>query len=116
MNLNKESNINDLFTKFNEFIKSKTIVGDEIKVGSITLIPITDISFCISGGSGESSDKKVGNGGGSFAAIAAKATPKAILMIKGNDTKLFPVNGTSSLELLMKNVPGLIEKINNNKE
>lgn len=112
MGFNSKENIENLFDKFSDFIKSKTIIGDSIQIGSITLIPITDIKFCISEGSGEGKDQKSGKGSGDFAGIAAKATPKAILMIKGSETKLFPIKNCGSFESLLENVPGLIEKIN----
>ena len=113
MSYNSKENIGNLFDKFNSFIKSKTIVGEEIKIGPITLIPITDIMFSISSAVGEGKDN--GNSGGGFAGIAAKATPKAILMVKNGETKLFPIKGCGSFESLLDSVPGLIEKINSNK-
>lgn len=111
---NKEI-IENLFDKFNEFIKSKTIIGESVDVGSITLLPITDLSFFISGGGGEGKDKENNGGNGGAAGIVAQATPKAVLMIKDNETKLFPINNCGSFESLINNVPGLIDKINSEK-
>lgn len=112
---NKEY-IENLFDKFNDFIKSKTIVGESIHLGDITLIPITDITFWISGGGGEGKDKNDSGGSGGMAAIAAKAAPKAILMIKGSETKLFPIKNCGSFETLLENVPDLVDKIKSVKE
>jgi uncharacterized spore protein YtfJ len=34
-----------LFEKLKDFITSKTVVGEEIKIGKLTLIPIIEVTF-----------------------------------------------------------------------
>lgn len=111
MNINE--NLNVLFEKFEQFIKSQTIVGEEIKVGNVTIIPLASISFGLGAGGG-GSDTDGGSGGGS--GIAAKATPQALLVVNGDDVNLVPIRKGSSFESLLDSVPALIDKIKEIKE
>ncbi|WP_240839468.1 GerW family sporulation protein [Acidaminobacter sp. JC074] len=105
--MNIQENINVLFEKFEAFINSQTIIGQEIKVGDVTIIPLASISFGLGAGAGgESADS---NGGGS--GICAKATPQALLVVNGSDVNLIPIRKGSSFESLLDSVPALIDKI-----
>ncbi len=102
--MSTKENMNVLFEKFEKFIKSQTIIGQEIKIGEVTIIPIASVTLAIGGGGGNES---AGDGAG----IAAKATPTALLVVTGSDVKLIPIRKGSSFESLLENVPNLIEKI-----
>lgn len=106
MNINE--NVNVLFEKFEQFIKSQTIVGQEIKIGNVTIIPLASISFSIGAGGGGGKSNE-GSGGGS--GICAKATPTALLVVNGDDVNLVPIRKGSSFESLIEAVPALIDKI-----
>lgn len=108
MNINE--NINVLFEKFESFIKNQTIIGQEIKIGNVSIIPIASISFGLGAGGGVtkgSNDDADGGGSGMF----AKATPTALLVITGDDVNLVPVRKGSSFEGLLDSVPALVEKL-----
>jgi len=106
--MNIQENINVLFEKFEAFINSQTIVGQEIKVGDVTIIPLASISFGLGAGAGGDSASD-SNGGGS--GICAKATPQALLVVNGSDVNLIPIRKGSSFETLLDSVPALIDKI-----
>ena len=107
--MNIQENINVLFEKFEQFVKAQTIVGQEIKVGNITIIPLASISFALGAGGGE----EPGDGGGS--GICSKATPTALLVVNGDDVNLVPIRKGSSFESLIEAVPALIDKIKDMK-
>jgi len=113
MNINE--NVNVLFDKFEQFIKSQTIVGQEIKVGNVTIIPLASISFGIGAGGGDGTANESAGGG---SGICAKATPTALLVVNGDDVNLVPIRKGSSFESLIESVPALIDKIKSmdNKE
>ncbi len=104
--MNIQENINVLFEKFEEFIKSQTVVGQEIKVGDVSIIPLASISFGLGAGGDTSSEAKGGGSG-----ICAKATPQALLVVNGSDVNLIPIRKGSSFETLLDSVPALIDKI-----
>lgn len=109
--MNIQENINVLFEKFEQFVKAQTIVGQEIKVGNVTIIPLASISFALGAGGGGSKDS--GDGGGS--GICSKATPTALLVVNGDDVNLVPIRKGSSFESLIEAVPALIDKIKDMK-
>ncbi len=111
MNINE--NVNVLFERFEQFIKSQTIVGQEIKIGNVTIIPLANISFGIGAGGGTGKETE-GSGGGS--GICAKATPTALLVVNGDDVNLVPIRKGSSFESLIDSVPALIDKLKSIKD
>ena len=50
-----KENINALCEKLGEFISSKTVVGEAVTVGEITLIPLIEVSFGMGAGGNEKS-------------------------------------------------------------
>ena len=48
--INKQ--IEMLFEKLKDFITSKTVVGEEIKVGKLSFIPIIEVMFGMGSGTG----------------------------------------------------------------
>lgn len=109
--MNIKENVNVLFERFEAFIQNKTIVGEEIKIGNVTIIPMASISFGlgVGGGSGTDNDGSGGDGGGS--GLFAKATPTALLVINGDDVNMVPIRKGSSFEGLLESVPALVEKL-----
>ncbi len=105
--MSAKENMNVLFEKFEKFIKSQTIIGQEITIGDVTIIPIASITLAIGAGGSNGDNKDSGDGAG----IAAKATPTALLVVNGSDVKLLPIRKGSSFESLLESVPNLIEKI-----
>lgn len=110
--MNMKDNINVLFERFESFVKNETIVGQEIKVGEVTIIPMANISFGLGAGGGGEAGKDEGGGTGMF----ARATPTALLIIKNGDVSLIPIRKGSSFDGLLESVPGLIEKLSEKSE
>lgn len=113
--MNIQENVNVLFEKFESFIKSQTIVGQEIKVGQVTIIPMASISFGLGAGGGHGTDNDGSGGDGGGSGMFAKATPTALLVINGNDVNLIPIRKGSSFEGLLESVPALIDKLKDMK-
>ncbi len=112
MQTNTNANINTLFERLENFLKTKTVVGESFKVGETTLIPIINLSFALGSGGGEG-DAKGMNGNGEGAGIGAKVTPTAMLVIKGDSVEMLPIKKSSNLEKLIEMVPEIIEKLPN---
>ncbi len=82
-----------LFEKLKDFVTSKTVVGEEIKIGKLTLIPIIEVTFGMGSGTGE------GIG------IGVKARPSAFIVIKGEEVELLSLRKPGSLEKLVEKFP-----------
>ncbi|MHC1684785.1 MAG: GerW family sporulation protein [Clostridiaceae bacterium] len=104
-------NLEALFGKLESFLKTETVVGEPIVVGSTTLVPIVTVTFGGGTGGGVGKDPKGADGSGGGAGIGARITPNAILVIKNDEVSMLPVKGRNNLENLVEMVPEIISKI-----
>ncbi|MFZ5965648.1 MAG: GerW family sporulation protein [Bacillota bacterium] len=115
MSFNFSENVSVMFEKLESFIKSKTIVGEAIQVGDTTLIPIIDVFFGLGCGGGDGTDPKGSGGSGGGGGMGAKATPTAMLVIKGDRIEVLPIRKQGGLEKLVEMVPEIMSKIDLHK-
>ena len=112
-----KENLETLFQKLENFLKSETVVGQPIVVGETTLIPIVSITFgCATGaggggGSNSRNGSESGSGSGSGVTSGGKITPTAVLVVRNNEVTLLPIKDKFGLESLLEKVPDLMEKI-----
>jgi len=105
-----------LLTKhFEEFVSTKTVIGEPMVLGEVTLIPIVALTCGIGGGGGEGSvaEREKSDVGGSGEGVGGgfRITPVAIVSIKGDEVKILPVTKKGSMfEKLFESLPQLIEK------
>ncbi len=102
---------NTLFERLEKFIRTETIVGEPIQVGSITLVPIMSVSFGIGGGEGSGKDSKGNDGSGGGGGVGCKMTPNAMAVVKNDHLSIYPLTDRGSLEKIIEMVPELITKI-----
>lgn len=105
---NLNSNLEVLFSKMENFVSSKTVVGEPVSIGDVIIVPLVDISVAV--GSGASSDKKTDkeNGGGG---LGAKITPSAVMVIQNGTVQLVDVKSKNSINKLIDMFPGLVSKL-----
>lgn len=107
-----QNTVQELFKGMNEFISSKTVVGEEIRVGDTILLPLVDVSFGIGAGANQGGQKNTNAGGG----IGGKMTPNAILVISNGSTKLISVKDQSGLNKILDMVPDVLNKFTSKKD
>jgi len=116
VNFDFKENVEVIFNKLENFLKTKTVVGEPITIGGTTIVPFINLSFGMGIGGGNGTDEKnggsVGGGGGTGARIA----PTAVLVIRNDKVELLPIKKTGGLDKLVDMVPGIIDKINEKKE
>ena len=111
MESNFKQNIESMFERFEKFLKEKTVIGEPMQMGNVTMIPAVTVSFGMGNGIAEGSEKK-GNGGiGSGGGFGARITPTAIIVVKGDDVQVFPISKGHAFEKLVDMVPNLMDKI-----
>lgn len=92
-------------------ISSKTVIGDPISVGEVTLLPIIKANFGFGIGSGNSDGVKRGgaSGGGGGAVI----TPVAIVVVCGKEVDMLVIDKQESKGLapLLEKLPLVLEKM-----
>jgi uncharacterized spore protein YtfJ len=93
---------------FQKFISTKTLVGDPIIVGDVTLIPLISACGGVGGGSGNASASHSGGG----AAGGFRVHPVAVVVVRGNSVEVMPVGKPSSpVGKLLDTLPEVFEKI-----
>jgi len=99
-----------LFEKLKDFITSKTVVGEEIKVGKLTLIPIIEVTFGMGSGTGGGKYAKDQEGSGEAMGLGVKARPTAFIVIKEEEVELLSLHKPGSLDKLIEKFPEIMEK------
>jgi uncharacterized spore protein YtfJ len=85
-------------------------LGQEIKVGEYSLIPVSRISLGLgAGGAKGSESKKQGEGGGGGGGVTV--TPIAFIVSKGEDISFHAIRRGGFLDGLFEQLPELAEKI-----
>ncbi len=106
-----EKTVESLFKGMDNFITSKTVVGDAIHIGDTIILPLVDVSFGV--GAGAFSGEKKNNGGGG---MGGKISPNAILVIQNGTTKLVNVKNQDGLTKILDMVPDIVNKFSAKKE
>ena len=98
------NNLDILFNKMENFISSKTVVGDAVKVGEVTLIPLVDVNVGVAAGAGEK-----GQGGGG---LGAKIMPSAVIAIYNGNVQLINIKNQDAISKLIDMAPSIVSKLN----
>ncbi len=95
--------------KLENFLSTKTVVGEPITIGEVTLVPVQTAAFGFGSGGGESG-KDEGAGGG--AGGGASLRPIAIVAVVGTDVRVFSMGKKGALEGLIELIPDALSKVN----
>jgi uncharacterized spore protein YtfJ len=110
-----KENMDALAAHLENLIQTKTIIGEPMMVGNVTLIPVVTASFGFGLGDGEGTEPSKGGGKGSGGGAGAKINPTALVAIKGDDVQVFSLGEKNSMEKLMELVPQLVTKLSEMK-
>lgn len=102
-------NLETMFSKLDNFVSSKTVVGEPIEMNGITIVPLVDVSFGMGAGSSDSRVEKNGKSSGA-GGMGAKITPSAIMVIANGAVQLINVKDSNSVNKLIDMVPGIVNK------
>ena len=102
---NFQGTVESLFRGMNDFITTKTVVGDAITVGETIILPLVDVTFGMAATS--KSEERRNNGGGG---MGGKITPSAVLVIQNGTTKLVNVKNQDSVSKILDMVPDFVNK------
>lgn len=102
---NFQGTVESLFRGMDNFITTKTVVGDAITVGDTIILPLVDVTFGVAA-SAKSEDRKNNGGGG----MGGKISPSAVLVIRDGSTKLVNVKNQDSVTKILDMVPDIVNK------
>ncbi|MBA5850050.1 sporulation protein [Clostridium sp. cel8] len=114
--MNIKENSEELFSRLENFFKTKTVVGEPIKIDDTTIIPFITVTFGCGTGVGDGGDggKKSGQGAGLGA--GAKITPDAVLVLRGDLIQMIPIKNKGNMDKLVDLVPGIIQKLDRKRK
>lgn len=100
--------VESLFKGMDNFITTKTVVGDAIHIGETIILPLVDVSFGVAAGAFVGEGKNNGAGG-----MGGKVTPSAILVIQNGSTRLVNVKNQDAMTKILDMVPDLLDRFQN---
>lgn len=106
--------IEALFHGLDNFITTKTVVGDAVKFDDGTIIlPLVDVSFGVGAGAFLNTEKKKNNAGGG---MGGSMQPSAVLVIQNGTAKLVNVKNQDSITKILDMVPDFVNKVISGKK
>ncbi len=111
-----ESNLEQLLDKVSGHVKdlaqTKTIIGEEFKMGEFTCKPVIKVGIGFGSGSGKGDDDKSKcKGSGSGAGAGIGIAPVGFLISKGEEISFVPSDQKKGVQAIFDKVPDLIEKL-----
>ena len=112
----KETPVNKIMEntleKMREMVDVSTIIGEPIKTGDTTLIPVSKVSYGFTSGGTDLPSKQnnelFGGGGGGGTTIS----PVAFIVIQGEKVRMMQINNyTSSADRAIAMIPELVDQI-----
>ena len=97
--------VESLFKGMDNFISTKTVVGEAIHIGETIILPLVDVSFGVAAGAFVGDGKNNGAGG-----MGGKVTPSAILVIQNGSTRLVSVKNQDAMTKILDMVPDLLDR------
>ena len=87
------------------FITTKTVVGEAVKVGDTIILPLVDVTCGMAAGAFAQTAKNSGAGG-----MSAKMSPSAVLVIQNGVTKLVNIKHQDAVTKVLDMVPDFVNK------
>ena len=104
------STIEALFQGIDQFVTTKTVVGDAVKVDNAIILPLVDVTCGMAAGAFQENAKKRGSGG-----MGAKISPSAILVIQNGSTRLVNIKDQITVNKMLDMVPDLVNRFTKGK-
>ncbi|MDD7267875.1 MAG: GerW family sporulation protein [Lachnospiraceae bacterium] len=100
-----QDTVKGMLDGMNDLISSKTVIGDPVNVGDVTIIPIMEASFAVYAKSNRESGKAK-NGGG----MGGKLIPTSVLVIKDGTTRLVSIKNQDTISKLLDMAPEVLDR------
>lgn len=99
------STVEALFKGMDNFITTKTVVGEAVKIDDTIILPLVDVTCGMAAGSFVQNSKTNGGGG-----MSAKMSPSAILVIQNGMTRLVNIKHQDAMTKVIDMVPDLVNR------
>lgn len=110
MGVNFDSTTASLIKGMEEFITTKTVVGEPVYVGDTTLVPLVEVSFGMMA-SDKAENARQNKGGG----MGGKISPTAVLIIKDGATRLVSLKNQDGISKVIDMMPDIVNRFTSGK-
>lgn len=100
-----QDTIKGMLGGMNDLISSKTVIGDPVEVGDVTIIPIMEASFAVYAKANREPNKAK-NGGG----MGGKLIPTSVLVIKDGSARLVSIKNQDTITKLLDMAPEVLDR------
>lgn len=108
-NNNANVTVESLLKGMENYLTTKTVVGEPIQVKDMVILPLCNVSFGV--GAGAWNGEKKNNGGGG---MGGKINPTAMLIIQDGTARMVSVNeGEDMLSQILNKVPDVVNRLFN---
>ena len=107
---NVSDHLQSMFSKLENFISSKTVVGDPVQFGDVIIVPLVEVNFFAGSGLGEGKSERGANSGGG--GLGARIIPVAVIVIVNGTVQMVNVKNQESVNKLIDMIPGVLSKFN----
>lgn len=104
------STVEALFKGMDNFVTTKTVVGEAVKIEDTIILPLVDVTCGMAAGAFNQSSKNNGAGG-----MSAKMSPSAILVIQDGVTKLVNIKHQDAVTKIIDMVPDFVHRFASGK-
>ena len=101
-------NLQAIFSKMENFVSSKTVVGEPVTFGDTILVPLVEVTFFGGTGLNEAKENLSSGGGG----LGGRITPVAVVVVVDGTAQLINVKNQESVNKLIDMIPGVLSKFN----
>lgn len=108
--MKSETLLDTMTSKLENLVSTKTVVGEPVVVGDVTLVPIQTAFFGFGSGGGEGGGDKDRFGGGAGAGVSLR--PIAIISVKDGSVQVHSlVEPKSNLDRFAEIIPQVLSKV-----
>lgn len=101
-----------LFEHLEKMLTAKTVFGEPMTVGDVTLIPVVDIAFgAAAGGGSEKGERCDGAGGGA----GARMTATAVIVVRDTQVQVMKLKHAATIDRVLELVPDLVRSFTKDK-
>jgi len=97
-----------MFSKMENYISSKTVIGEAVHFGDVIIVPLIEVTFGVGSGLGEGKKNPEATAGGG--AMGGRLVPVAVVVIVNGSVQLVNVKNQESVNKLIDLIPGVLSK------
>jgi len=97
-----------LFKGLDNLVKTKTVIGEPIRIDNAVIVPIMEVSMGMASGSFNQGNSNAG-------AMSARMTPVSLFVMQNGSSRMIQISNTDAVSKAIDMIPDFINKISSKK-